>query len=1469
MCLFSLIDDSPIPFADSNSTTDQNLVNKVNHKETFLDHSFMALPSLPPYPTPSSSLTPVEDCPVVCDFSNVVLKYINQILMEEDAEDRTCMFQECLALQIAEKSFYDILGENYPSLSNQTPYVHHTANIPIPNFTGNRSNYDSCINSIDPDCDLGEEETLPVYNTSQSLFNSLNNIDGRVGDPLSTVWVSDLSNESLSVLQFRRGVEEASKFLPNCTNLIVDLESNGSLPWEPKEEEAREVVVEGEKKDEGDYSPNGSRGRKNHHREDIDLEEGRSNKQSATYADETVKLEVLDMVLLWNDENGKSPSSTLQEAWQNGQLTRSSGGKARGKKQGGKREVVDLRTLLSQCAQSVTANDYRSANELLKQIREHSSPFGDGSERLAHYFANGLEARLAGTGTKIYVSLYAIRTPSADILKAYHVLLTACPFRKIGNFFSNQTIINTAENAARLHIIDFGITYGFQWPSLIQLLSERPGGPPMLRITGIEFPQPGFRPAERVEETGRRIANYAERFNVPFKYKAIAQKWETIQIEDLKIDGDEVLVVNCLFRFEHLLDESVVVDCPRNAVLNLIRRMNPDVFIHGVVNGTYSAPFFVTRFREALFHFSALFDMFETIVPRENQERMVLEREILGREALNVIACEGSERVERPETFRQWQVRNLRAGFRQLSLNQEIMKMARDWVASSYHKDFVIDRDSQWMLLGWKGRIIYALSSWKPGGIMFLNEINDIVIGTLTIVMDPLLRGFSGSMNGFKSEDESVSFLLDQNFVNGPKLEETLFDHNFMDLPFFPPDPTPSDLASSSSASPEGDSSLDFDFSDTVLKFISQILMEEDMEEKSCMFQESLALQIAEKSFCEILCENYPNQPPSFVDHNAKNPNDMLTANYSNYDSCSNLVDPICDLGEFNSFHAQTVPVDYTSQSTFQSSISSLSSVNNSIDGLVDSPPSTNWVSDSSSESHLVRQFRRGVEEASKFLPNCNLIVDLENNGSSLRWEPNVEAREVVEKKDERDYSPNGSTGRKNHRREDIELEERRSNKQSAAYSEETVQSEVFDMVLLCNEGNDKSSLSSLRESLLNEQSKGPNGGKARSKKQGHKREVVDLRTLLIHCAQAVSTDDRKTANELLKQIREHSSPFGDGSQRLADCFADGLEARLASTGTQMHAAIYAMKTSAADILKAYQLLLASCPFKNLAIYFTKQTIMNIVGNATRVHIIDFGILYGFQWPCLIQRLSARPGGPPKLRITGIELPQPGFRPAKRVEETGRRLANYAERFNVPFEYNAIAQKWETVRIEDLKIDGDEVLVVNCLYRFRHLLDETVVADSPKDAVLNLIRKMNPDVFIHGIVNGTYSSPFFVTRFREALFHFSALFDMFETVVPRENQERMVLEREIYGREAQNVIACEGSERVERPETYKQWQVRTLRAGFRQLPLNKETMKMARDRVKSSYHKDFVIDEDSEWMLQGWKGRIIYAISCWKPAFES
>ncbi|GAA0152683.1 hypothetical protein LIER_11101 [Lithospermum erythrorhizon] len=767
--------------------------------------------------------------------------------------------------------------------------------------------------------------------------------------------------------------------------------------------------------------------------------------------------------------------------------------------------------------------------------------------------------------------------------------------------------------------------------------------------------------------------------------------------------------------------------------------------------------------------------------------------------------------------------------------------------------------------------------------------------------MDPRIRSYSSSLNGVQMRNHQPDIVsVDQNISNVPRFETVYQDLILGDVPrfedhyvqpnydpaqFFSNEPISGNLTSSSALGIDDDFNEDCDLSDAVLTYINRMLMEEDMEDKTCMLQESLELQAKEQSFYEALGKTNPQSTEIngalYNSHNGDSLEIYTSENHQNNHVIRGYHDERSDHLINSSWIPNQVDFNYGVSCEVQNypsnvSICSSNSLSTVVDGLVESPVSPVRSADAYNESQLVWNFNKGVEEANKYLPTEHkLLINLDFNGHLLQEQKGIRENNEVKKEETREeetFLPTGSRGRKNPYSDGIELEEGRRTKQAAVYTESPIRSEEFDMVLLHSMGKGEAELKALRTKLIdatrkkvqqNAQPKGSNRGKGRGRRQSSKKEVIDLRTLLINCAQAVAADDRCNASELVKQIRQHSSPFGDGNQRLANCFADGLEARLAGIGSQIYKTLVNKRTSAANYLKAYQTYLASSPFRKISVLASNKTAMLKAHNATRVHVIDFGILYGFQWPTFMQRLAGRDGGPPKLRITGIEFPQPGFRPAERIEETGRRLADYAKTFNVPFEYNAIAKKWETIRVEELKIQKDEFLFINCLYRFKNLHDETVASESSRTAVLNLISKIKPDIFIHGTVNGAYSAPFFVTRFREALFHFSALFDMLETNVPREMPERMLIEREIFGREAMNVIACEGWERVERPETYKQWQVRHLRAGFTQIPFPREIMNLSTDKVRSNYHKDFVIGEDNQWLLLGWKGRIIYALSCW------
>ncbi|KAJ1261209.1 hypothetical protein BS78_09G010700 [Paspalum vaginatum] len=515
--------------------------------------------------------------------SNMTLDYINRLLME-DTDDKTSEYQLHETLQAAEKPFYDILGQAYPS-STKEAVIRRESQVDCP-----ECNYSEwACSSFDSDI-LGPQGMHQVAN--------------------------DLASESGQLsLQFERGAEEANKLVPSIENLMADLDSNGLS-------DSNQIT----KATIGQKSKHVSKIRSHLH---VDLEflEARNINHLAISTSETIRYEMFDSVL-FSDLQLHSDATHLREmkakkASNNSQNVQRKGyGQGQVKSRGKKKEEIDLMSLLIQCAEAIAHNNFPFASELLKKTRHHASPYGDGSQRLALYFANGLEARLAGTGSQMYQKLIEKQTRTTGALKAYWLFIAVCPFTRVAYYFSNQTIADHLDRKPYVHIIDFGITLGFQWPSLIQRFVKREGAPPKLRITGIGVPQPGFHPCAMIEATGKRLAEYAEMFNVPFQYQGVTSQCENICIENLNIDNDEVLIVNCIHKTQYLGDETEDIDSARDRILRIMNTINLEVIILGIGNGLYSSPFFLPRFREVLFHYSSLFDMLNATVLQSHEGRI-------------------------------------------------------------------------------------------------------------------------------------------------------------------------------------------------------------------------------------------------------------------------------------------------------------------------------------------------------------------------------------------------------------------------------------------------------------------------------------------------------------------------------------------------------------------------------------------------------------------------------------------------------------------------------------------------------------------------------------------------------------------------------------------------------------------------------------------------------------------------------
>ncbi|KAF8722064.1 hypothetical protein HU200_022696 [Digitaria exilis] len=621
--------------------------------------------------------------------SDITLNYISKLLMQEESDEKAKSKYGESTLRAMEEPLYRLIGQNYPANTQVLPLC-------------------SCDHLKTLDGTISRSNGQPCRSCSVTISSSSNHFNDNL-QPFEPPW-------SLSAI-----VGEAKQFTQGTYRMEFGLNVSGLSIAEKtrKYNQPLQINVGGTSKHE--LFEVQCR-KMNLHKQDLDLLEGRSTKQFATSSNEPIRDEIFDKVLFCSEHEPVDQGIVLQEAMASKSTTnsqidqgrRTARQKKKGKKQQ-RKEVVDLRTLLMNCAQAISVNNYTLASDILSIIRKHASTNGDDSQRLAFCLADCLEVRLAGTGSQLYRKLITKRN-AVGILKVFHLCMAICPFLRAPYYFSNKTIIDISKGKPQVHIIDFGICFGFQWPSPFEQLAKREGGPPKVRITGIEQPQPGFRPNESSMNAGQRLADYASMFNVPFEYQGISSKWETIKIEDFNIEKDDVLIVNCIHRLENLGDETLSINSARNMVLNTIRMTKPKAFVHGIVNGSYSTPFFLTRFREVMHHHSSLFDILDKTVPQDNGARMIIERDIYLSVILNVIACEGSERTERPESYKKWKLRNQKAGFEQLPLNPDTVKGVRAMVRQ-YHKDYIVNEDDQWLLLGWKGRILFGIATWKPSEV--------------------------------------------------------------------------------------------------------------------------------------------------------------------------------------------------------------------------------------------------------------------------------------------------------------------------------------------------------------------------------------------------------------------------------------------------------------------------------------------------------------------------------------------------------------------------------------------------------------------------------------------------------------------------------------------------------------------------------------------------------------------------------
>jgi hypothetical protein len=370
-----------------------------------------------------------------------------------------------------------------------------------------------------------------------------------------------------------------------------------------------------------------------------------------------------------------------------------------------------VKQLLTKCAEALSEERIEEFQKLAQEARGVVSITGEPIQRLGAYLLEGLVARHGNSGTNIYRALKCREPESNELLSYMKILYNICPYFKFGYMAANGAIAEALRNEDRIHIIDFQIAQGTQWITLIQALAARPGGPPHVRITGIGDPVSEFTRGEGLDIVGKMLKRMSEEFKIPLEFTPLPVYTTQVTKEMLKIRPGEAVAINFTLQLHHTPDESVDVNNPRDGLLRMVKGLAPKVTTLVEQESHANTTPFLMRFTETMDYYSAMFESIDTNLPRDSKERINVEQHCLAKDIVNIIACEGKDRVERHELLGKWKSRLTMAGFKPYPLSSYVNSVIKKLLAC-YSDKYTLEEKDGAMLLGWKTRKLISASAW-------------------------------------------------------------------------------------------------------------------------------------------------------------------------------------------------------------------------------------------------------------------------------------------------------------------------------------------------------------------------------------------------------------------------------------------------------------------------------------------------------------------------------------------------------------------------------------------------------------------------------------------------------------------------------------------------------------------------------------------------------------------------------------
>ncbi|XP_017225357.1 DELLA protein RGL1 [Daucus carota subsp. sativus] len=374
----------------------------------------------------------------------------------------------------------------------------------------------------------------------------------------------------------------------------------------------------------------------------------------------------------------------------------------------------------------------------------------------------------------------------------------------------------------------------------------------------------------------------------------------------------------------------------------------------------------------------------------------------------------------------------------------------------------------------------------------------------------------------------------------------------------------------------------------------------------------------------------------------------------------------------------------------------------------------------------------------------------------------------------------------------------------------------------------------------------------------------VELVQILLMSAEKVGRQQYDCASKLLDLCDGLSSPEGNPVQRLVYYFVKALREKIYhETGV--------IPSNCLDIKHFFDVKEAlmsptptvisfhkEVPFSQINQFIGVQVIVENVGEAKRVHIIDLEIRSGMQCMVLMQALVNRRQSPlDHFKVTAL-----GTKSKEKIEETGRRLMTFAMSMNIPFSFNVIMVADMLALNKSLfTLDPREVVAVVSSYYLWTLL----AVPNQLECLMGVIRKINPCIMVITEVEAKHNSPVFVNRFTEALFFYGVFFDAVEDCMGHKNPNRLTTESMFLNQGIRTIVAAEKEERTIRHVSIAVWRAFFARFRMVEKQLSMSSLYQADLVLKNfSCSNSCTLVRDEKGLIIGWKGTPVHSLTTWK-----